>query len=229
MGHPLRALTDESAIALHGLPGVTQDLAEIHLSQVDTGRARRTQHFRCHPPVPATTVTRIDGLQVVNAPVAVALVARRGSLRTAVMAADALLRRDHDRAALDAALSAYGGRPGTLVMALATPESESPGESWSRLVFHQIGIEQPRQQVVISDAHGNFLARVDFLIDDPPTVIEFDGMSKYEGANGAKALAAENRREDGLRELRYAVVRLTWADLGTPQRVRDALRRHGAA
>ena len=61
-------------------------------------------------------------------------------------------------------------------------------------------------------------ARVDLLVGDR-VVVEFDGLVKYEGAEGRAALAAEKRREDWLRSLGYEVVRLTWADLDRPRRV----------
>ena len=48
-------------------------------------------------------------------------------------------------------------------------------------------------------------------------LIEFDGRVKY--ATG-DALWAEKQREDRIRGLGYEVVRLTWADLKNPERVR---------
>jgi hypothetical protein len=60
-------------------------------------------------------------------------------------------------------------------------------------------------------------------------VVEFDGAVKYAGAEGQAALVAEKRREDMLREMGYAVIRLTWADLARPdlvrRRIEAALRR----
>jgi very-short-patch-repair endonuclease len=48
------------------------------------------------------------------------------------------------------------------------------------------------------------------------TIVEFDGLIKYGGADGRQALVDEKRREDALRSLGYQVVRLTWRDLYDP-------------
>ncbi|WP_109473765.1 hypothetical protein [Ornithinimicrobium cavernae] len=54
-------------------------------------------------------------------------------------------------------------------------------------------------------------------------IVEFDGLVKYAGLDGRRALAAEKMREDRLRRLGYAVVRLTWRDLDNPARVRSLI------
>ena len=138
------------------------------------------------------------------------------SLRAGLVGADAGLRtgalelRDLRR------LAASG--PARQVAALASPLSESPGESWTRLVLAGIGVEA-EQQVEIHDHAGRFVARVDFLVAAERLVIEFDGAVKYAGADGRDALVHEKRREDALRALGYRVVRLTWADLHDPARL----------
>ena len=65
--------------------------------------------------------------------------------------------------------------------------------------------------MVVVDADDNFVARVDFLYEDIKLVIEVDGLGKYKSSQD---LVAEKLREDRLRELGYAIVRLTWDDLG---------------
>ena len=109
-----------------------------------------------------------------------------------------------------------------LVAELASGLSESPGESWTRLILAGLGVEA-RQQVAVHDHDGRFVARVDFLLPELGVVVEFDGAVKYEGADGREALVREKRREDALRALGYRVVRLTWADLHHPERVVAAL------
>lgn len=90
-------------------------------------------------------------------------------------------------------------------------------------MFHALGIQQPEQQVDIHGRTGAFIARVDFLFRAARVVVEFDGAVKYAGADGRDALVREKRREDALRALGYRVVRLTWADLRRPERVRALL------
>lgn len=85
-----------------------------------------------------------------------------------------------------------------------------------------LGFRSPLSQAWIVD-NGTAVARVDFLFRAQRTIVEFDGAVKYEGVEGRDALFREKRREDRLRALGYQVVRLTWADLMHPERVRTAL------
>ena len=107
--------------------------------------------------------------------------------------------------------------------------SESVGESRLRFALAVAGITL-EPQVVVTDEVGDFVARVDFLVAGTRVVVEFDGKVKY-GYGGADVLMAEKRREDRLRRLGYAVVRVTWADLYHLPRVitwvRQACATHG--
>lgn len=105
--------------------------------------------------------------------------------------------------------------PFRLVAELASSLSESPGESWTKLVLHGLGY-QAEQQVEIRTAAGQQVGRVDFLIRELRLIVEFDGRVKYEGADGAAALVAEKQREDRLRAVGFRIVRLVWADLADP-------------
>ena len=78
-------------------------------------------------------------------------------------------------------------------------------------------------QVRIADERGNFIARVDFLVDGTRVIIEVDGTVKY-AAGDPKVLWDEKRREDRLRRLGYLVVRVTWAQLERPGAVAAAVR-----
>ena len=109
--------------------------------------------------------------------------------------------------------------------AVADGRAESPGESRARLLVAECGLPAPRPQAVI--AEGDFVARVDLLIDDCRLIVEFDGREKYQRCRDPgvdKRLSdgdivwAEKLREDRLRELGFEVVRLVWADLDGPRR-----------
>ena len=78
--------------------------------------------------------------------------------------------------------------------------------------------------MVIRDQRGRFVGRVDFLFRAQRTIVEFDGLLKYGGADGRQALVEEKRREDTLRSLGYQVVRLTWRDLHDPALVARAIK-----
>lgn len=71
---------------------------------------------------------------------------------------------------------------------------------------------------------ASLVGRVDFLFRAQRTVVEFDGLIKYAGAEGRQALIDEKRREDALRSLGHQVVRLTWRDLHHPELVERLLR-----
>ena len=105
-------------------------------------------------------------------------------------------------------------------MDLADGLAESPGESWARVIFGLLGLPKVEPQVVIRDRQGHFVGRVDFLFRAQRTIVEFDGLVKYAGADGRQGLIDEKRREDALRSLGYQVVRLTWRDLHDPALVR---------
>ena len=112
---------------------------------------------------------------------------------------------------------------GRQLLQLADAKCDSVGETRTRLLLHDLGFTA-LTQISIHDAHGDFVARVDFLVQKR-VVVEFDGLMKYAGADGKAALALEKRREDRLRALGYVIVRLTWADLDRPDRVAAMMRR----
>ena len=93
---------------------------------------------------------------------------------------------------------------------------ESVGETRLAHVFRGIGIAATPQVWV----RGLQDWRVDFMVDGTRVIVEFDGAVKYGGPAGHRALLAEKRREDALRELGFEVVRVTWADLAQPQVIR---------
>lgn len=151
----------------------------------------------------------------------------------ALIAADAALgRRLVTPSDLTEAVSAVRCAPGTALIGpfleLADGRAQSPGETRLRHAFHLMEV-RVTPQAKISD--GGRTAYVDFLLDDYPVVVEFDGMAKYGGGlrPGRDELIAEKRREDWLRELGYEVVRVTWSDLddlpALARRIGAAIRR----
>lgn len=100
------------------------------------------------------------------------------------------------------------GRAGA-VMELIDPASESPLESFARVVLVQGGVRNVISQVNVFDRAG-FIGRADFAIDGTSCLIEADGLMKYDTAD---VLRAEKLRQERLERAGYTVVRLTWADL----------------
>ena len=144
----------------------------------------------------------------------------------AVVAGDAGLRRrlvtEAELTAETAALSPHQGRERALEAVLAMDgRSESVGESRTRLALRDLGYA-PDSQVVLRDAYGRFVARVDLMVEG--VVIEFDGQVKYARTRDAEDAAGgpeqvvwlEKRREDEIRRLGHPVERVIWSELSRP-------------
>lgn len=171
-----------------------------------------------------------DGLRVIEPAYAILGIAAENGLRQTVAVLDAGLHTGLVASSrIEEMLGVCPGWPGhevvTAATALTDPEAESPGESLTRLLLRSLGYSV-RSQVEIRATSPEFSARVDFLLEFYPVVIEFDGLKKYAAADGSAdhgALVRAKAREDRLRALGYEVVRLVWADLKQPERVRELL------
>lgn len=114
--------------------------------------------------------------------------------------------------------------------AFADADAESVGESVSRVLMDQWGLEPPQLQVrFVVDVDGGSRVRVDFHWPERGIVGEFDGLAKYQkpellaGRRPEDVVVEEKLREDALRRLGLRVVRWVWADLRHPTRLRDML------
>ncbi|MDQ3053028.1 MAG: hypothetical protein M3R66_04145, partial [Actinomycetota bacterium] len=179
-----------------------------------------------------------DGVPSVSPGLAVLGTAMLCGVEAGVVAADAALAAglvtDADlRECLQRFFRHPSIRDARLVVDLADGRSESPGESRARLVLRSLALGAVVPQVEIREDNGRLVARVDFLYEQQRTIVEFDGLVKYGGADGHKALVAEKRREDRLRDLGFQVVRVTWAELDRPillqHRIQAAFARTTAA
>ena len=232
--HDRRVITGSAALALHGLPLVGGErLVDVAFDHTGGSSARSIVRTVAMPPQ-----EQIQALSTgrVARPARAALdAARLHSLVAGVVGADAALRdgwaNPGELAAVVATMEGlHGVSRSRLAVALASAESESPGESWSAVVMHQHGIPAPRRQQVFTDRRG-VIGRVDFWWPEHGVIGEFDGRVKYgrELAGGVphEVLWGEKRREDRLRGLDLAVVRWTWPDLHDPwewlSRLRAAL------
>ncbi|TLP75532.1 hypothetical protein [Nesterenkonia sphaerica] len=107
--------------------------------------------------------------------------------------------------------------------AFADPASESPGESYSRVLIHQLGFGAPSLQMRVSTDRGVY--RVDFCWEEERVIGEFDGRTKYmsrefrNGKDPAEVVFEEKQREDALRRASWTVVRWTWEDFKQPERL----------
>lgn len=219
------ALSHHSAVAIHGLPCFGVD-GRVHLVRTDGKRGRVSARVHGHPPILPHWVEVVEDVRVVRPARAVLQVAATAGVASGLVAADAALHSGLcSRAEIDAAVAAGGYGAGIhhvrKVAELADGRIESPGESRLRWLIQVIGFPALTPQAVIADDHGVVIARVDFLFAEAGVVVEFDGRVKYSDGD---SIWAEKRREDAIRDLGYEVVRITWADLAHPERVRALLR-----
>lgn len=219
------ALSHHSALAIHGLATYGGD-DRVHLVRSDAQRGRSDDSIQVHAPVPAASVMTVDDVRVTHPALAALQVAGTFGPCAGLVAADSAL---HLMACSPADLVEvveghnFGKGIGAVrwVVALADGRIESAGESRTRWVLRVMGLPPPTPQVVIVDDDGEVVGRVDFLYRKQRTIVEFDGMLKYATPEDVRA---EKIREDRLRALGYEVVRLTWADLQHPDRVRAKIR-----
>jgi hypothetical protein len=143
-------------------------------------------------------------------------------------AADSALREGTTREELQEALAFCSSWPGARNASRAVSSARAgpanPGESWSRAVLIELGLEPTDLQFAVFDEQG-LVGYSDVAWRDRRTLGEFDGRLKYAVPSGAEPEAAgrvvwdEKRREDRLRRAGWEVVRWTWADLHHPPRL----------
>ncbi len=229
--YPDGVLSGVSAIVAHDLPTWNVDLTRPILRR-DAQKGTGAAGIRIRRAARACVETELGpAVPVARALVEVAL--DNGAVQ-GVVSADAALHREllsSDDLAAEVAEVANWPRShrAKAMLELVDGAAESPGESRTRCVLAAGGIRLI-PQVTIRDERGGFVARVDFMVEGTKVIVEFDGRVKYAGDDG-QALFEEKKREDRLRALGYAVVRLTWGDLERPgfaiAKVRRCLR--GAA
>lgn len=218
-------VSHESAVVVHGLPWFGPLPERVILTDPTRDRAQR---LRFSDKVPArgrvVRTVHVDGVlttDLVETAVDVALRCDRGH---AIVVLDAVLRRGVPREAVLAELDRRPVRRGTArarrLVEIADARIESPGESLTHLVVHDLGLPAPVLQHEFRAA-TRVVARVDFWFPEAGVVVEFDGMVKYRdrGLRGDRAaeevVIDEKRREDAVRSFEEVtgLARVTWRDV----------------
>lgn len=165
--------------------------------------------------LPARDVENRHGLPITSLARTVADCLRHLPSADAIAIGDAALRLDpHVAECLHEVLLRCERWPGAARAAVAAAvldgRRESPLESWSAWGFTQSGLAVPEPQVVIRDADGRLVGRVDYWWAEG-VVGEADGKAKYalaaaeaagaDAAGLAAVLQLERRRERDLRAL----------------------------
>lgn len=222
---PSRLLTGPAALSVLGLT-VFDVPQTIHVATDRRGGSSARSLVSTVAPPPSEQVTTVRGTRVATPARAVLDTARLQSVVAGVVAGDEALRLG--RVTIDELVQVgatmrhlRGAAAVRACVELASPLSESPGESWSAVVMHQYGIPRPERQKVFVDGAG-FVGRADFWWPGHRVVGEFDGRVKYGRANPSgrppeDVLWDEKVREDRLRAQDLGVVRWTTGDLRHPR------------
>jgi hypothetical protein len=222
------ALTGISAAALHGFALYGVNLKVVHLVRLDGGSSRVAAGIHHHVVRGdlENDLPTFDGLLAVTPARAIWEVACRSSLETGVVAADSALKQSPQLAVqIEELAERFARFPGSChgrqTVRLASPLSDSVGESVTRVQFFRYGVPQPDQQIEIVDAQGRRIGFVDFYWEDCRHVGEFDGKAKYEkylrpGEKPSACVVREKRREDRIRAGRRGVSRFVWSDVMRP-------------
>jgi very-short-patch-repair endonuclease len=178
------AFSHRTAAALHGLPvagrradgAIDVAAAEPH----GLPRARGVRGHRVRPDL--VSVGAIGGLRIVSAVDAWCQLAAELSERELVVIGDALVRRQHPLATMDAlrrAVARMGGRRGSRRLARALtrvrPRTDSPAETELRLDLIDAGLPEPDVNVPIHDVSGRQIALGDLVYAEWRVVVEYDG------------------------------------------------------
>lgn len=224
---PSAVVSHVSAAIVHDLPVWNSRLDRIHLTRDREGGGRTRRLTRVHAAaLPTRDVVEVDGFRVTAIPRTVVDLARSLPVGEAVAAGDAALSRV-SRAELERAVAGQAGRTGVgrarWVVSFLDPDSESAGESFSRVVLHQAGLPRPEPQYEVFGPDRRLVGRCDFGWPQFGVLGEFDGKKKYSdllrrpGQTADDVLIDEKKREDRLRALGWIVIRWMWNDLYKPE------------
>ncbi len=224
-----------TAAAVHGLPLWLDLLDRVQLTRDRAGGLKQRRYSQIRSiPIARGEVVMIDGFLVTSLARTVLDLCCALTMRKAVAIGDAALRKGLTRGELDEALERARGRHGIgrarRAIPFLDPRSESPGESESRVVLHQIGIPAPELQVEVRNSSGRLIGRCDFDWEEYGTVGEFDGKVKYgrvlqPGQSIEDVLVEEKVREDAIRDEGSQMARWIYADLFRPDALKARLLR----
>ena len=125
-----------------------------------------------------------------------------------------------------------GGARLERALVFADGRSESPGESWMRVLIHQLGFDVPDLQHGYRLSDGR-LFRSDFRWPSIRLAGEFDGSLKYKagevrgGRTPEQVVIEEKDREDAIRATGDGMLRVVTNDLRDPRRLRHKLEAAG--
>jgi hypothetical protein len=228
------AVSHMSAAVLHQLPIWNNELGRVHITRNQSGGGKVRRYVHLHvAPLTDIDVCEIEGQRVTTLARTVLDLLRTLPMERSAPIGDTALRSGLTLEELAEVEGRCIGWRGMLQARRAInfldARSESPGESYSRVVLDRIGVPAPVPQYEVWD-QGVLIVRADFGWEEFRTLGEFDGKDKYgrllrPGQTAAYAVFAEKRREDAQRDLGWQIVRWLWEDLYHPEELRRRLER----
>ncbi len=239
--HVGRAAVDvfshETAAALHAIPVIGDWPDRPHSTVPPHGSDSSGVMLRTQRVLDAEERVVLDGgLRATSlARTAVDLAASRSLLAGIVAISDVRARgvlRSTIEAAIDALGAGRGVRRARIALGRSSARAESPLETLVIVRCEDLGFERPEQQVLVAVADGA-VYRCDFAWRAGEIVGEADGRSKYRdprmlaGRSAEQIVWEEKRREDAIRLVRRAFVRLDWRDAWDGSGLQRSLDRAG--
>lgn len=219
-------LSHDTAATVWGLPLL--DLPDVtHVVQ----RTRRAGNaaddvVRHHRPTATVDRETLHGLPVTSLARTVVDCACRLGVQAGLVVADAALAAGLKLGACADIVTSEPGSRGVraarTVLTFADDGAESPGESLARWAILRSGFPAPQTQVAVETHLGTFW--LDLGWREWRLGVEFDGAVKYAGLT-RETLVAEKRRQDAIEEAGWRLVRLSFADVRSPQAVAARLLR----
>jgi len=226
-----------SAVAVYGLPLPLGGVDTVHLTALSpwARTTRRSGLWVHHANSYDNETCELNGLVLSSLARTVADCLRDFSPRVSVPIADAALHRrlvTRDEVLAEMAMQCHW--PGRSRADVAAPLVDGRRESWLEsyafVRFAEWGISLPHPQVEVFDETGHFVARTDGAWIEDATVLELDGMAKYQmPTNGMvdpdAVWEGEKARYDRLGNLGLERVRFGLTDLRRNEvQVRRAVR-----
>ena len=216
-----------SAAVLLQLPllGRSPALPQLVRDQLPRATRARDRHARVAP-LPYDERVLVDGVPSTSPARTVVDLARAETPRSALIVADAALRRGLDPAELQRALDRQCRWPGVAkareVLGLADGRAESPLESLTRWACLREQLPEVEPQVLLY-RWDELVARLDLVLRGQLLVLEPDGAVKFDGPGVLPDLLA---RQEGIRDCGLDVVRVAWGDVaGDTRPFGDRIRR----
>ncbi|MFZ2963738.1 MAG: hypothetical protein WA006_03540 [Rhodoglobus sp.] len=222
-------LSHYSAAALWGIPIIGAWPQLVHVLTTPAAGTRTENGFRRHAvDVADDDIVESEGVRLTSFARTLIDLARESSFASAVAGLDWSLRSPvrggQPRMRIEQ-LQEYADSHGPTrnrrkahrALEFANPLAESPGESLSRVVIHELGFPAPELQYAVEDRLG-LIGISDFAWPELRLLGEFDGLVKYtrdmaRPSEGIEQIVVREKvREDRMRATGRGMTRWLWSD-----------------